>query len=285
MSTLVDYDDAVARYDTVIGIEVHVELGTRTKMFDGAEVDVRRGAEHAGHARLAGPAGRAARGQRGRRRVRDPHRPRAELLDRRDLPVRPEELLLPGRAQELPDVAVRRAHRVRGLGRRRAGRREHLPRRDRARAHGGGRRQEHPHRRLRRPHPRRRVLAGRLQPRGHPAGGDRHQADHRRRRAGARGGPRLRADAARHLPRARGLRGADGARQRARRRQRLDPPDARDRPWAPAPRPRTSTRSGRSSGPCATRSAARRACSTTASRSSRRRATGTRTPAPPRPAA
>ncbi|MCL2091598.1 MAG: Asp-tRNA(Asn)/Glu-tRNA(Gln) amidotransferase subunit GatB [Micrococcales bacterium] len=35
-STLVDYDDAVRRYDPVLGIEVHVELGTRTKMFDGA---------------------------------------------------------------------------------------------------------------------------------------------------------------------------------------------------------------------------------------------------------
>jgi aspartyl-tRNA(Asn)/glutamyl-tRNA(Gln) amidotransferase subunit B len=33
---LVDYDEAVARFDPVIGIEVHVELGTATKMFDGA---------------------------------------------------------------------------------------------------------------------------------------------------------------------------------------------------------------------------------------------------------
>jgi aspartyl-tRNA(Asn)/glutamyl-tRNA(Gln) amidotransferase subunit B len=36
---LVDYDEAVARFDPVIGIEVHVELGTLTKMFCAAEVE------------------------------------------------------------------------------------------------------------------------------------------------------------------------------------------------------------------------------------------------------
>ncbi|UFU02064.1 Asp-tRNA(Asn)/Glu-tRNA(Gln) amidotransferase subunit GatB [Ruania suaedae] len=36
MTTLVDYDDAIARFDPVLGIEVHVELGTATKMFDDA---------------------------------------------------------------------------------------------------------------------------------------------------------------------------------------------------------------------------------------------------------
>jgi aspartyl-tRNA(Asn)/glutamyl-tRNA(Gln) amidotransferase subunit B len=35
-TALVDYDDAIDRYDPVLGIEVHVELGTATKMFDGA---------------------------------------------------------------------------------------------------------------------------------------------------------------------------------------------------------------------------------------------------------
>ncbi|PRZ05251.1 aspartyl/glutamyl-tRNA(Asn/Gln) amidotransferase subunit B [Isoptericola sp. CG 20/1183] len=37
MTQMVDYADAVRRYDPVLGIEVHVELGTRTKMFCPAE--------------------------------------------------------------------------------------------------------------------------------------------------------------------------------------------------------------------------------------------------------
>lgn len=36
MTELMDYEDVVANFDPVLGIEVHVELGTATKMFDAA---------------------------------------------------------------------------------------------------------------------------------------------------------------------------------------------------------------------------------------------------------
>jgi aspartyl-tRNA(Asn)/glutamyl-tRNA(Gln) amidotransferase subunit B len=40
MTTVVsDYDEAVARFEPVIGLETHVELGTRTKMFCGCPTD------------------------------------------------------------------------------------------------------------------------------------------------------------------------------------------------------------------------------------------------------
>ena len=107
---------------------------------------VRRRAEHAHLPGLPRPARRAAGGQRGRHRVDDQDRPRAELLDRVLVPLRPQELLLPGHAEELPDLAVRRAAVRRGLPRRR-GRRRDRPRRHRAGAPGGGHRQEHPRRR------------------------------------------------------------------------------------------------------------------------------------------
>jgi aspartyl-tRNA(Asn)/glutamyl-tRNA(Gln) amidotransferase subunit B len=37
--TLLSYDEAVSRYEPVIGLETHVELGTRTKMFCGCRTD------------------------------------------------------------------------------------------------------------------------------------------------------------------------------------------------------------------------------------------------------
>jgi aspartyl-tRNA(Asn)/glutamyl-tRNA(Gln) amidotransferase subunit B len=39
VTTLPSYDDATSRYEPVIGLETHVELGTRTKMFCGCPTD------------------------------------------------------------------------------------------------------------------------------------------------------------------------------------------------------------------------------------------------------
>ena len=104
---------------------------------------VRRRAQHAGLPDLPGPARRDAGRQRQGRRVGHPDRAGAQLRDRRVVPLRPEELLLPGHAEELPDQPVRRAHLLRRLDRR-PDRRRDGPRpsgRDRARPHGGGHRQ------------------------------------------------------------------------------------------------------------------------------------------------
>ena len=189
---------------------------------------VRRRAEHPHLPGLPGPARRAAGGQRDGHRVHHQDRAGAELLDRRLVPVRAQELLLPRHAEELPDLAVRRAAVRRGLPRRR-GRGRTVPGRHRAGAPGGGHRQEHPRRRRHRSHPRRRLLAGRLQPRRHPAGRDRHQAGRGHRRAGPRGRQGLRHRAARHPADPRRLRRADGAGQPALRRQHLAVTGRRDR--------------------------------------------------------
>ena len=121
----------------------------------------------------------------------------------------------------------------------------HGPDRDRARAHGGGHRQDDAPGRPDRPHPRRGLLPRRLQPRRHPADRDRHQADRRGRCARARGGQGVRRRAARAGRRAGGLRRAHAPGLAALRRQRVAAPRRRTRRWAPVRRPRTSTRCGR----------------------------------------
>ena len=136
-----------------------------------------------------------------------------------------EELLLSRHDEELPDLAVRRADRLRRL-RRPGGRRRDVPRRGGARAHGGGRGQGDPRRRLR-PHPGRRLLADRLQPRRRASDRDRHQADPRHGRQGTRGRKGLRRTPARTDEGARRLGRSDGAGVAALRRQHLACADRR----------------------------------------------------------
>ena len=193
---LLDYDEVIARYDPVMGMEVHVELSTATKMFCGCANEF--GAEPNTQVCpvCLGLPGSLPVLNAGGRRVGDPHRARAELRHRPVGPVRPEELLLSRSAEELPDQPVRRADRRQRLPRRPARRRHHVAHRDRTRAHGGGHRQADPPRQRHRPHRGRDDVAARLQPGRRAARRDRHQADRGHRRAGAGDRPRLRHRAA-----------------------------------------------------------------------------------------
>ena len=105
--------------------------------------------------------------------------------------------------------------------------------RDRARAHGGGHREVAARRRFRGSHPRRGVLAARLQPGRRAAGRDRHPAHHGHPRERARGGPRLRRGAAGPVAGAGRLRRPDGPGLAALRRQPVAGPGRRGRAGHP----------------------------------------------------
>ena len=103
---------AMADWETVIGLECHVELSTRDEDVLRVPQRVRRRAQHAhvpGLPRTSGiAAGPEPRGDRADRE----DRPRARERDRAALAVPPEELLLSGHAEELPDQPVRPARRA-----------------------------------------------------------------------------------------------------------------------------------------------------------------------------
>ena len=164
-------------WETVIGLEIHVQLKTRTKMFCRCET----GFGEPQNTRtcpvcLAHPGALPGAEPRGDR-VDDrssASRSAARSPTARRLP--PQELLLPRPAEGLPDLPVRRAA-LRRTGRfvvpgedgdREVGIvRAHLEEDAAKTVHVGG---------ARRPHRRRRPLARRLQPRRHAARRDRHAA-------------------------------------------------------------------------------------------------------------
>ena len=220
--------DPMTRYEAVIGIEVHCQLRTASKMFcacstayDGAR------AQQPHLPGLPGPAGRAAGHQPTRRRARPRDRPRHRGDDAGRHPLGPQELLLSRPAQGLPDQPVRPAAR---LGRP-AGRRD---------VRGPVRPSASPGRISRRTRPssctrtdrgRAQGEPGRLQPLRRPAHGDRHRPRHPVGRAGA--------------PLRRGAAAAAAHDRRVRRRHGAWPDAGRGQRLAPGPRARR--RSGRAS--------------------------------------
>ncbi len=204
------------------------------------------------------------------------------LLDRVVVPVRSQELLLSRHAEELPDLAVRRAFVCRGISRCR-GKRRGRASRHRAGAPRRRHRKVAARRRFDRSHSRCHAFARRLQQGRHPARRDRHEAGARHRRTRARGRSRLRDGAARNPSYAECFRRAHGGGLASVRREPLAQSDRRNRVGHPKrDEERQLAAVGRACGSVGDRTAGG-ACCAAAVASSRRHGTFTKTAASRRP--
>ena len=104
--------------EAVIGLEIHVQLRTRTKMFCGCELSFGDEPERPHLPGLPRPPGRAADGQRAGGPLRPPDRPGAGLRDRSALDLPPQELLLSRQPEGVPDQPVRHPARAQRATRR-----------------------------------------------------------------------------------------------------------------------------------------------------------------------
>ena len=234
-------------WEPVIGLEIHVQLSTRTKMFCGCEVTFGEPPNtHVCPICLGHPGVLPVTNEKADR-VRHAHRPGARLPHRRAHHLPPEELLLSRPAQGLPDLAVRPAPGHRRTSGRGAGGRHAAARRHHPGPPGRGRRQARARGRRFGPHRRRRLLAGGFQPGRHAARRDRDRAGHLH----ARPGPGLPDAAAQPRRAARGLGRQHGRGVPALRRQCLGAPPrtaarhqdrAQEHELLPLPSPRAGGR-------------------------------------------
>ena len=103
-------------WEVIIGMEVHAQVTSESKLFSGSLDRVRPAAQFQCELRRRGDAGHAAGDQRGMRAAGGAHRARAQGADQQALDLRPQELLLSGPAAGLPDHPVQGPHRRRGQG-------------------------------------------------------------------------------------------------------------------------------------------------------------------------